>query len=762
MRHTILPALLVLGSLAVSAQEPAPAAAPVAAPAAEVGAVQRTTELLARYGASIVEVAWTLRRDAEGRTPNGVLYRCPNCGNMHSVDTEELIAENRTYRTPGFALAQDRFLAWDPMFRTANVERVEIRLPGKNKGFVAHAAASYPGRDALLLATDEPIDGVKPLEFPAAGKRPEKPAYFFVAREDGLLTSGVRTSSENDVTRDLETGRTLFRGSANALLVDASNQAVTVSFLPEFEIGPDTFAAPTDWASDKPDALERAAAELEARLARGILPVFLQLDPKAQEERERGMFRNIYSSDSEEDEGDERDLGGLVLEGGAVLIPTGAGADAVARLQRIEATLPDGTKAALRFEGALRGHAALIATFEDGVPAGVEPISVDATPVVEHLLRPLFRLEIKPRHGAVNIRANRFVVEDFEVDRDDRVVIDPSDEGADIYTADGRLVQFILPRRRTGGGWRREVNGLNGDLLTALIGGPRDYDPEIVPRKGKDRIRVAWFGTDLQPVTSEIAREKGVTAWVGMKPNRRVDTDGALVAHVHPGSPADRIGVREGDVLLFVRSADGAARKEIEEDEDRAAGNLDWERVYEQAPLQLYDRIPFTPWPGVGNGADTALTAMGIGSEVVVEWARDGELREAPLTVEIAPPHFRTATRSRSRALGLIVADTTFEVRGYYRLAEGEGGVVITRCKAGSPADVAGLRPFELIMKVDDAPVTDVRSFLAAVKDKDSFSLTVRRLTATRVVRMSVAAQPASEKDDAKEAGTDADDAGDE
>ncbi len=749
MRHTLLSLLLPVVALGVSAQEPAPAeAAAPAVPSPESDAVQRTAELLARYGASIVEVAWTLRRDTSGRIPGGFPYLCPNCGRTHYTDLEEFVDRNRTYRTPGFALAPDRFLAWDPAFRTANVERVEIWVPGGDKGLAARPVASYPGRNALLLATDGPVEGVRPLEFPAAGRRPEKPAYFFVTREDGLLTAGIRKGADDDVTRFLATGRDVFGGVANALLVDASNRAVTVSLRASFEIGPDSFDAPANWASDEPYAAERAAAALEARLARGILPVFLQFDPKAQEERERGAFRRVYSSSgSDEDTGDERDVAGVVFADGSVLIPTAADADTVARLERIEATLPDGTKAPLRFVGASRAFAALVARFEGDIPACVEPIAVDSEPVATHHLRTLFRVGVERRHGAVALHATPFVGDNFRMGRNDRVFIAGTD-GDDLYGADGRLVQFVIPRRRAER-WSRDIDSLNAEALAMLTGGKLDIDPEIIPRKGKDRIRVAWFGTDLQPVTPEVAREKGVTAWVGPKSNRRVDTDGALVAHVHPGSPAERIGVREGDVLLFARSADGATRKEIEPGEERMMENLDWEKVYAEAPLALFERVSFTPWPAVGNGADAALTALGIGSEVVVEWARDGELREAPLTVELAPPHFRTAARSRSRSLGLIVADATFEVREYYRLAGDEGGVVIARCKAGSPADVAGLRPYELILKVDEAPVTDARSFLEAVKGKDTFSLTVRRLTTTRVVRITASAQPDGKDDGA-------------
>ena len=189
--------LLALVPVLAFAQDPAAPAAekPAAEKPAALAAVERTAELHDRFGASFVEVAWRLKRDEEGRSPaRSMPYRCPNCGGIHYRNLDSLISENRAFATPGFALAADRFLAYDPKFRTSGVERVEIRLPDDPaRAWPARPVASYPDRGALLLATDEPLPGVKPLAFDAAGALPDEPAFFFVAREDGMLTTGVRT-----------------------------------------------------------------------------------------------------------------------------------------------------------------------------------------------------------------------------------------------------------------------------------------------------------------------------------------------------------------------------------------------------------------------------------------------------------------------------------------------------------------------------------------------------------------------------------------
>ena len=730
------PAIPLVFALAASSVSAAEAPATPGRPAA-LAAVERTSELHDRFGASFVEVAWKLRRDEEGRSPaRSMPYRCPNCGGIHYRNLDSLISENRSYAVPGFALAADRFLSYDPRFRTSGVERVEIRLPAEpGRSWPARAVASYPEKGALLFATDEPLPGVEPLSFAAAGAMPDEPSFFFVAREDGMLTTGVRSRSANDFTRFPALGRDYVKGVENALLVNASNEAVTVSFRDRFEVGKDGFEAPSDWTAAEPDASEKAAAALEARLARAYLPVFLRLDPKSQEERQgRGMRYSYDDDDDDGGDGDEKDLVGAVFAGGRVMIPTGAGAGEIARLDKIEATLPDGTKVPLKFEGALKDYAIVVAAFENGVPEGVEPLEPAEGPVESRYLQPAFSADVEKRGDAIRIRVGYDVLDSFDVGRDDRIRAAAED---DLFDADGRIVQWAADRRRGGSRWSADHDWLNGALLADFAAGRLPVDPEIVPRKGKDRVRVAWFGADLQPVTKEVAREKKALAWLGTKRDREVDTRGALVSHVYPGSAAEKIGVKEGDILLFARSDDGSVRRAIEKT-DGYGESIDWEEIYEQAPVQLFERIPVTPWPGVGEDADAVLTSFGIGNRIGVEWLSDGAFRQAELDVEVAPPSYRTATRARSKALGVIVADATFEVREYYKLADDETGVVVTKCKNGSPAAIAGLRPFELVTKVDDEPVADARAFLEATKGRETLTLTVRRLTATRVVRVSL------------------------
>ena len=77
----------------------------------------------------------------------------------------------------------------------------------------------------------------------------------------------------------------------------------------------------------------------------------------------------------------------------------------------------------------------------------------------------------------------------------------------------------------------------------------------------------------------------------------------------------------------------------------------------------------------------------------------------------------------------------TFEVRNYFRMTPEDPGMLIARIRPGSPASVAGLKPYEIIVSVDDQPVKTLEEFKKLIQDKRSFNLAVRRFAVTRVVK---------------------------
>ena len=78
----------------------------------------------------------------------------------------------------------------------------------------------------------------------------------------------------------------------------------------------------------------------------------------------------------------------------------------------------------------------------------------------------------------------------------------------------------------------------------------------------------------------------------------------------------------------------------------------------------------------------------------------------------------------------------TFEVRRFFNFDEKAPGVVIAKVKPGSPAAVAGLKPFELVTEVNGEAVSDAKDFASKIKGKRDLVLAVRQLAQTRMVKI--------------------------
>ena len=103
---------------------------------------------------------------------------------------------------------------------------------------------------------------------------------------------------------------------------------------------------------------------------------------------------------------------------------------------------------------------------------------------------------------------------------------------------------------------RGEVIGINTAIIASGQGIgfaiPANMAKNVVPQlKDKGKVTRGWLGVSIQEVTPELAQSFGIK-----------DKQGALVAEVFKGSPAERAGIEQGDVIV---EFDG---KQIKESKD--------------------------------------------------------------------------------------------------------------------------------------------------------------------------------------------------
>lgn len=694
-----------------------------------------------RFGKSIVTVQYFVKKDAEGREPKfEVPYKCPNCNSTHWRSGEVSADLGIPAEFAGFLVAPDLVLMKDIRVDPSFVERIAVVCGGEMRAAVEFEVA--PEREAMVLKTDTPFAEAKPLAFAAEGTVPKDPRYLYLVREGSATMAGVARSKMDAFRRVVETGLSIYEGNPNTLVLNEAGEPVTVALEEKVVLGEETFAPPAAWKT-VPVAERNAKREAWlARVRRGVLPVYLQLEAKAKDNL-RSRFR--FSSDDAAK--NDIDAIGVVMPGGRVVVLAALAAADTARLGKIEATLPDGTKAPLTFVGSYVEAGAFAAAFESGVPAGVEPFALDGRAAVEFLNKTLDACYVANYGGTVRVTAGTVRADGFKRVRGNVPVAEfgwrsglkrDYSDGSPILTfaADGKLVAMEV-KSRLKENWKDD-EGLQGAQLRALAE-TTAFDAENVPRASDDRKRTPWLGVEVQVAGLDALREKKAIAYVTADVEDGVFSTyagerAALVTEVASNSPAAQLGIRVGDVLLTAKRPGATRQERLLADGDELAG-VNWEEAFADERFVEFGSLGgIMPWPNLDGGINETLAKFGVGAEVEVAWVSDGVRKSGTVKLALAPVHYSNAPRVRNKDLSITVCDMTAEVRKYFKLDENAPGVVIAKVKGGGVGAVAGLRPLELILDVNGEGVTSAKDFQEKTRDKKDLSFTVRRLSATRIV----------------------------
>ncbi len=154
-------------------------------------------------------------------------------------------------------------------------------------------------------------------------------------------------------------------------------------------------------------------------------------------------------------------------------------------------------------------------------------------------------------------------------------------------------------------------------------------------------------------------------------PNRQ----GALVPQVEAGSAADKAGVQAGDVIIAL---DG---QPIRRSHD--------------LPIKIARHRP--------------------GDKVVLTVIRDGKRKEIPVVVEEMPDDEHASMGNKKKAVakhGIIVEPLTDQAATRLK-TRSKTGVVVKQVRRGSPADKAGIRRGDVILRIDGHDIKNISSFEA-------------------------------------------------
>lgn len=225
------------------------------------------------------------------------------------------------------------------------------------------------------------------------------------------------------------------------------------------------------------------------------------------------------------------------------------------------------------------------------------------------------------------------------------------------------------------GGPLFNINGEVVGINTAIVPGgqgigfaiPVNMARQIVEQLRADgKVTRGYLGVVVQPLTEELAQSFGLE-----RPH------GALVSEVVKGSPAERAGLKRGDVIL----------------------SFDGQQIDEH------------------NALPKLVAAARVGKAARLEVFRDGH--KLDLKVEVGKldeePSTLAAQDNKAGELGLTVAPLTPEVARRYDVKPDSPGVLVTAIAPGSAAAGANLRPGDLLIEVDGRDIDSVKAFETAV-----------------------------------------------
>jgi serine protease Do len=186
--------------------------------------------------------------------------------------------------------------------------------------------------------------------------------------------------------------------------------------------------------------------------------------------------------------------------------------------------------------------------------------------------------------------------------------------------------------------------------------------------KDKGEVARGWLGIAIQEVTPEIARAVGLE-----KPY------GAMITDIYPGDPADRAGLRKGDIILSINNQEIADPRAL----TRLIGSLKPE-----------DTVSMVIW------RESRKVTIGTRLEKRSEEHITAGINKAPL------PGAPGRTKDR---LGLVIQDITPEIRRQMNLEEDTGVLVLDIDPEGSAAD-SRIQKLDVIREVRGLRVRNTRS----------------------------------------------------
>jgi serine protease Do len=225
--------------------------------------------------------------------------------------------------------------------------------------------------------------------------------------------------------------------------------------------------------------------------------------------------------------------------------------------------------------------------------------------------------------------------------------INPGNSGGALVDAEGRLIGINTAIYSRGGGNQGIGFAIPTDLARGIMVSLIEYG----------KVTRGYLGVRIQDVTPALAKEFDLK-----------NDEGALVGEVVPNGPADRAGLKDGDVIVKFNGTPVADSRHLKLD---VAGIAPGEKV----PVEI-----------VRNGSTKDL---------------DVKVNELPEDEQIAKNSTGNSSKDNGTLQGVGVADIDPQARQQFNIPDNIKGAVVTSVTPDSASAEAGLKPGDVIMEIN-------------------------------------------------------------